>query len=82
MLAGILYLIYTQDFPSYFHSKVNSPVEDLKSDEATVITFVDDTNSTIKEKINVDLKVTMKENLIQSEEYMSQNQLAINSKQN
>ena len=55
-------------------------MEDLKSDVATVITFVDDTNSTIKEKINIDLIVTMKENLIQSEEYTSQNQLALNSK--
>ena len=50
VLAGLLYLIYTLDFPTFFHDKINSPQEDIDSENAIVITFVDDTNSTIKEK--------------------------------
>ena len=63
VLAGILYLLYTLDLPAYFHEKVNNPKEDIASNEATVITFVDDTNSTIKEKMNCELIETIKINL-------------------
>ena len=50
------------------------------SKEATMITFVDDSNTTIKEKNNADLIDTMKANLKESEEYTSQNELALNAK--
>ena len=79
VLAGLLYLIYTLDFPAYFHTQVNTPHEDIASDNATVITYVDDTNSTIKEKENEELVDTMKVNLKLSEEYTSQNHLALNT---
>ena len=78
VLAGILYLIYTLDFPSYFHKKVNTPEEDLKSNEAVMSTFVDDTNTTIKQKINEQLVNTMKNNLTESENYTNENILALN----
>ena len=78
VLAGILYLLYTLDFPAFFHNKVNKPTEDSKSKEAVVITFVDDSNSTIKEKDNEDLINTMTKNLKQTESYTSQNDLTLN----
>ena len=80
MTAGILYLICTVDFPSHFHDKFNIPVEDKTTKEAIVMSVVDDNNFTIKEKDNGDLIETMKDNLEMSEEYTSQNELALNSK--
>ena len=63
VLASLLCLLNTLDFPSYFHPKVNTPKEDIISKESTVISFVDDTNSMIKEKEETELIDTMKTNL-------------------
>ena len=67
ILVGILHLIYTPDFPSYFHNTVNSPKEDQASNQPTVITFIDDSNSTIKEIKDVNLNDTMLDNLKKSD---------------
>ena len=78
VLAGILYLLYTLDFPSFFHNQRNSPTDDINSCEPTMITFVDDTNSTIKQKGEIDLQITMKENLSKTEDYTNANHLMLN----
>ena len=78
IIACLLYLIYTLDFPLLFHKQKHDPSEETHCKGTSALTFVDDINATIKAKVNITLQESMISNLELCKEFMNSNKLALN----